>query len=404
MNKKKIFLISLAHLSCDVNGGAIPAALPYLRSAYGFDYQAAGGLVLAYSCLSSLIQPLLGFIADKLKKPWFIPVGIALGGIGVSLIGFMRDYWAIFAAISLSGVGSAFFHPEGARLANKIAGNHKGIGLSLFSIGGNSGFIIGPLFVAFFLGHFGMKGTIIFGVTSLLMALIMLWVIFSPHTAHPAAIPPQAAEKMAEKSSDDPAMLESAELDEAPEEDAPKNNWPEFARLMGVIITRSVIFAGCNAFIPLYWVSVFGQSNAIGATVLVIFGIFGVGFNILGGIMSDKYGCVPVIRLCYTIMPLVVLGFSLVKSLALAWCFLPLLAFVIYGPFSSQVVQGQKLLAKNIGFASGITFGLATTLGGLAQPLLGGIADSYGLQTAFICLAGFAVPGACMSWLLSSGK
>ena len=51
MDKKKIFLVSLGHLSCDINGGAVPASLPYLRSIYGFDYQAAGGLVLAYSCL-----------------------------------------------------------------------------------------------------------------------------------------------------------------------------------------------------------------------------------------------------------------------------------------------------------------------------------------------------------------
>ncbi len=135
MDKKKIFLVSLGHLSCDINGGAVPASLPYLRSIYGFDYQAAGGLVLAYSCLSSLIQPLLGLLSDRLQKPWFIPLGIVLAGLGVTMMGFMSNYWAIFAAIAISGIGSAFFHPEGAKFANKVAGHNKGVALSLFSIG-----------------------------------------------------------------------------------------------------------------------------------------------------------------------------------------------------------------------------------------------------------------------------
>ncbi|MDE5880013.1 MAG: MFS transporter, partial [Desulfovibrio sp.] len=60
MEKKKIFLLALGHMSCDVNSAALPTALPYLRAAYGLDYQATGGLMLAYSCLSSIIQPVFG--------------------------------------------------------------------------------------------------------------------------------------------------------------------------------------------------------------------------------------------------------------------------------------------------------------------------------------------------------
>lgn len=399
MEKKKIFLVSLGHLSCDVNGGAIPASLPYLRSFYGFDYQAAGGLVLAYSCLSSLIQPLLGLLSDRLQKPWFIPLGILLAGFGVSMMGFMSHYWAIFAAIAVSGIGSAFFHPEGAKFANRVSGHNKGVGLSLFSIGGNSGFILGPIFIAFFVGHFGMHGTAIFGLTALLMAAVMVWQIAGMKPTgqvHVAAAAHEAGE-MAQ----DPAGVEAEELDEEESPKNAKNNWPEFLRLLGVIVTRSVIFAGCNAFIPLYLVNVFGQSNAMGAMALVIFGICGVSFNMVGGLMSDRFGCVPVIRLGFSLMPLAVLAIGLARDVILAYCLLPLLAFVIYVPFSSQVVLGQSLLARNIGFASGVTFGLSTTLGGIAQPVLGFVADSLGLRAIFFCLAGFSLLGCGFSWILA---
>ena len=98
MDKKKLFLVSLGHLSCDINGGALPAILPFLIAAYGFDYQASAGFMFAFSCLSSIIQPAFGYLSDRLSKPWFIPVGVLLAGGGLASIGFLHSYWAIFTA------------------------------------------------------------------------------------------------------------------------------------------------------------------------------------------------------------------------------------------------------------------------------------------------------------------
>ena len=110
MDKKKILLVSLGHLSCDINGGALPAILPFLRAAYDLSYQATGGLMFAYACLSSMIQPLFGLLSDRFSKPWFIPVGVLLAGCGLAAIGWMSGYWGIFAAIGLSGIGAALAH------------------------------------------------------------------------------------------------------------------------------------------------------------------------------------------------------------------------------------------------------------------------------------------------------
>ena len=384
MDKKKILLLALAHTSCDVNSGALPASLPYLRSAYGLDYQATGGLMLAYSCLSSIIQPLFGLLADKFTKPWFLPLGVALAGCGIACMGFLGgNYWAIFTAIAISGVGSALFHPEGARHANRVAGKSKGIGLSIFSIGGNTGFILGPLLVTAFVGGFGMRGMAVFAVLGLTMALLLTWGITRLTRATPGA--PEAA----------PAPQAAAA--------APKgtNNWHEFSRLTVVIVARSTVFVGFNSLIPLYWVNVFGQSEAAGALALVIFCASGVACNIGGGLLSDRIGCVPVIRLAFSLMPFVVLAFSLAPSAAWAYATLPFLGCVLYAPFSSQVVLGQRLLARNIGFASGVTLGLSTSLGGVAQPLLGRVADMAGLPVAIQVLAGVAALGAVFSYLLS---
>ena len=91
-------------------------------------------------------------------------------------------------------------------------------------------------------------------------------------------------------------------------------------------------------------------------------------------------------------MPVAVLAFSLAPDAGWGYAVLPLLGFVLYAPFSSQVVLGQRLLARNIGFASGVT-----------QPFLGRVADMAGLPAAIQVLAGVAALGALFSYLLSRG-
>lgn len=411
MDKKKILLLSLGHLSCDVNGGALPAVLPFLRASYGLSYQATGGLMFAYSCLSSIIQPLFGWLSDRFSKPWFIPLGVLLAGCGLAAVGFMRDYWAIFAAIAVSGVGAALFHPEGARYANKVSGQSKGVGLSIFSIGGNSGFVLGPLLVTGCVGYFGMSGMAVFACLAVCMASILLWQIVhmtglttaAPVVSAPVAPSAESAPGKSPQAAAAPVAPAAEGADGAPEI-LGRNNWREFSKLTVAIVARSTLFVGFNTFIPLYWVNVFGQSKAAGALALTFFCTCGVISNIIGGLLSDRYGCTRIIRLAFVLMAPVVFAFSLAGNLYAAFALLPFLGFVLYAPFSSLVVLGQKLLARNIGFASGVTLGLATSMGGMAAPCLGWIADNYGLARAIQCLGLVAVLGALFAFLLSSSN
>lgn len=407
MDKKKISLVSLGHLSCDVNGGALPAVLPFLRTHYGLTYQATGGLMFAYSCLSSIIQPIFGLMADRLSKPWLIPLGVFLAGLGLTAVGFMSSYWAIFAAIGVSGVGAALFHPEGARFANKVSGQSKGTGMSIFSIGGNAGFVIGPLLATFFLSWFGMPGMAIFGLLATVTASILTLLIMrmvAPEAAAAAQRTAQAAYGNTPGATGTPPADVSAEVPgdgvKNNDADAPQNNWREFSKLTGAIITRSILFIGFNTFIPLYWVNGFGQSKAAGAVALTIFSTFGVMSNILGGVLADKYGFRAIVRLGFALVTPVVLAFSLMPNLYAAYAMLPLLGFVLYVPFSSLVVLGQTYLARNIGFASGVTLGLATSLGGVFAPVLGWVADNHGLPRTFQCLALVALAGTVFAFSL----
>lgn len=369
MDIRKILIISLGHLSCDVNGGALPTLLPYLAAVHHFDYQTAGGLMFAYSVASSIVQPVFGLLSDKVRKPVFVPLGVLLAGLGIGLCGLLESYAALFAALVLSGIGGALFHPEGARYANRVSHSRQGTGLSIFSVGGNSGFVLGPLLVTAATALFGLRGTLAFSLLSLIMAALLFRLLV-------CAPLPEAAQQGQGTS---------------PRGD---NNWRAFGTLTLVIMSRSILFLGFNSYIPLYWTDVFQASKADAGLVLTFFCGVGVTSNVLGGMLADRIGYSRVIRLAYLVCLPALLLFPRTDSPWLAALLLAPLAVGLFSPFSAMVVLGQKYLARNVGLASGVTLGLALSVGGMVTPLLGRVADQYGgLPTAMLCLVPVAVAG-----------
>jgi FSR family fosmidomycin resistance protein-like MFS transporter len=58
---------------------------------------------------------------------------------------------------------------------------------------------------------------------------------------------------------------------------------------------------------------------------------------------------------------------------------LGLIGVALSTTYSPLIILGQKYLPSHIGLSSGVTLGLAVTIGGVATPLLGQMADHHGL-------------------------
>src|SRR5579875_2768992 len=85
VDRRAMVTLSLGHLFTDVAQGSVPALLPFLISRDHLSYAAASALVLAATISSSVVQPAFGHISDRYSLPWLMPVGPALGGLGVAL-------------------------------------------------------------------------------------------------------------------------------------------------------------------------------------------------------------------------------------------------------------------------------------------------------------------------------
>ena len=205
-------------MSNDINAGSLPALLPFFVNLYGMDYTAAAGLMFASSFLSSIIQPLFGWLADKGPRQWFMALGIFFTGTSLALTGFVTNYWLIFTAITIMGIASAIFHPEAARCVNGVSQGNRGEGMSIFSVGGNAGFGFGPLLSVFLVTTFGMHGLAFYGISAICMSFLFL--LASPHLRWAIEESTIKAEKLA---STDGSRIKNKRLEE--------NDWSAFGRL-----------------------------------------------------------------------------------------------------------------------------------------------------------------------------
>ena len=140
-------MLSFGHLSVDLSQGTVPALLPFLVAERGYSYAAAGALLLFSSIGSSFLQPLLGAFADRISASWMMPVGTLLAAGGVALSGQFDDYFATGGVLVVSSIGVAMYHPEAVRFASyvSLAGGRQGTGMSMFAVGGLSGWALGPI-------------------------------------------------------------------------------------------------------------------------------------------------------------------------------------------------------------------------------------------------------------------
>jgi MFS transporter, FSR family, fosmidomycin resistance protein len=365
---KSIVLLSVGHACVDVYQGAVAALVPFFVAERAYTYAAASGIVLAASLLSSVAQPVFGALTDRLAIPWLLPVSTVLGGLGIALSGLSGSYALTLAFVAVSGVGVAAYHPESARVARLASeGSHSAMGW--FSLGGNIGFATAPLMVTAVVATGGLRFTPLLVVPALAGSVLCLPVLRalqkSSHTG-PGAVPRTGADDKA-----------------------------SFVKLCLVIVCRSIAFVGFSTFIAFYVRERAGGGTAAGTAALFVFYVGGAVGTVLGSRLADRWDRVAVVRVSYLVAVAAVAGVVFVPGPAI-YLFVALTAIGLYVPFSLQVTLAQDYLPTRMGTASGITLGLTVSVGGLASPAIGSIADATSLQTALTPL--ILMPTLC--WLL----
>jgi FSR family fosmidomycin resistance protein-like MFS transporter len=359
MNLKVLLILSLGHLVTDITQGGLPILLPFIKETLNLSYAAAGAIIMAGNITSSIIQPFLGYLSDRWGGIWMLPVGVAVSCVGFSVLGFAPSYAYLLLAVLISGLGVASYHPEGFKVAQYFTGDRKVTGMSFFAVGGSLGYALGPLLAVYSYRWMGLKGTVVFAVPGLLMAVILL-------TVMPTLMAPQRRENSDRVRSEasTPRPLGS--------------RWIPLTLLILAVTMRSWVQMGLVAFIPFYFVNILnGDPIRVGKliSVFLIAGAFG---TLLGAPVADRFGHKRFFVVSMALMTPLLWLFMQVEGLWL-YIVLGLVGAVLVSTFSVTIVMAQQILPDRLGVASGLMVGFAIGTGGIGVTFLGWLADYWGV-------------------------
>jgi FSR family fosmidomycin resistance protein-like MFS transporter len=377
-----IGILTAAHVLNDANQSVVPALLAFLVAHHGFSLASAATLVLAMNLSSSVVQPLFGWLSDRHAMPWVIPVALVVASTATALIGVAPSLpWMLLAAL-VAGIGIAAFHPDGARAANHFSGAKRGLGMGLFSVGGYGGFALGPILVTPLLLAYGLHGTLFLIAPGVVMAIVLAFNM--------------------------PRFARAREHAHGRRERNGVDDWRGFWMLSAVVALRSTIFFAGVTFLGFFTMAVLHGTPGQGSIVLDAMLLTGIGGTLLGGHLADRFDRRWIISTSLAI------SLAGAAALALAGAFAPNFASIVvlaavfgFGVSLSAgviVVLGQEYLPHRVGVASGMTLGLAVTLGGIAAPVFGAVGDRFGLIVVFTAVAAIALVAGALSLLLPQIK
>ena len=370
---KPLLLLTTGHFVTDLSQGALPILLPFLKELFALSYAQVGLIVLIQNVTSSVIQPLFGYITDKVTLPWLLPASILLAGSGLALTGHAPSYALLLTIVIITGLGVAGFHPQASRSANLVSPTAvRGRSMGLFSVGGNFGMASGSMAMTLLLllpG--GLHNTVWFLLPASLTALAFLQ--FRRHlTIHSDIKKEQAAHQSPTQSSVPKALL---------------------AILLLFIFIRSSIHTGLSTYIPLYYINYLNGDPLYASYLLTIFLLGGVAGTFCGASLSDRFGRKMIILVSmlvsFPLIALIPLTSGLITLLLVS-----VIGFALISSFATTVVLAQEMMPNRIGMAAGLTIGFSIGLGGLGATLLGAFADRFGIADVFTVLAVLPLAGA----------
>ncbi len=378
LDRRGLSMLCAAHIINDLNQSAIPAILPFLVARDHLSLASAAALILAMNLSSSVVQPLFGYWSDRRSLAWVIPVSIVVACAGTSALGLLHSYGAMFVAAMIAGLGVAAFHPEGSRYAKYCARGQHAVGMSFFTLGGYGGFALGPIVMTPILLLVGLQGTIFILIPGIVIAAL-LWLELPRMQTFRAQYAAHAAVYGVDR-------------------------WKPFWLLAGVVSLRSTAFFGCVTFLPLFAVHVLHTHAAVANGVLTTMLLAGIIGTLKGGRLADRYDRRRIILFSVALVCMLAVGIGLLGLLhAPVWLLFVLalaIGYAISLSASVIVVMGQELLPHRIGIASGVTLGLAVSVGGIGAPIYGYLGDRAGLPAVFFAIAVVAlIAGIGSAWL-----
>ena len=379
--------LSICHCLNDTLQSVISAVYPLFKEDLGLSFAQIGLITLVYQSAASVCQPLTGLFFDKWTSAWSLPTGMSFTLVGLLSLAFANTLPLVLCSVALVGIGSSVFHPEASRLTSLASGGKRGLAQSLFQVGGNLGGSLGPLLAAVFVAPYGRRHIALFTILAFTAIMVMIPV---GHWYKSFLLRLRKAEGETLKTSvSRPLPMGKTVF--------------SIAILLILIFSKYIYMASLNSYYTFYLIHKFGVSVQASQLYLFVFLIATAIGTLLGGPIGDRVGRKYVIWASILgaapftlIMPHVE---NLYLTTVLSFC----VGLTLSSAFPAILVYAQELLPYKLGLISGLFFGFAFGVAGIASAVLGNMADRYGIEAVYnVC--GYMPLIGLVTWFLPDLK
>ncbi|NJD60912.1 MAG: MFS transporter, partial [Anaerolineae bacterium] len=271
----RVSVIVGGHLVQDTYSAFLAPLLPSLIEKLALSYTQAG-VLSAVTQLPSLLNPLIGYLDDKVNLRIFIILAPAITATMMSCLGVAPTYPSLLFLLLITGVSIASFHAIAPAMVARESGSQVGKGMSLFMAAGEMGRTIAPLVAAWALLTLTLEHMFPLAVFGWIASLIIFIRI--------KGIPVHIGNRVQLKA----ALPVARRL---------------FIPLFAFLFFRSFLITGMGVYLPTL---LQGQGASIwmadiSLTIYQLAGVFGALF---GGTISDRYGRKPVLFIASLLAPL----------------------------------------------------------------------------------------------------
>jgi len=359
---KVIFGLTLVHFIGDFYVSFISPLLPVFIERFSLTLTQVGLIAGISRFLAFIVQPSAGYLADHYRTRLFVLGGPLLAIVLIPLVGIAPFFLVLLLFVSLGSIGSSMYHPTCAGMVFTYSGQHFGLSMSIFNMGGTLAFGMGPLFITYLVESYGLGTspfTMIFGLG---VMVILFRIIPLPQVGR------------LENLGFIPSIKEVM-----------RGVWKSIILIWVVMVLRSFAGQSFMTFIPVLYAKEGYSLISIG-TIVSLFAVAGAISGLLAGDLSDRIGYKPIFYLAHG---LATPSLYLLLYLPGNWVYFGafLAGFFALATLPLGVAMAQELAPKGRSMVSSLMMGLAFGLGGMMTPVTGKLADIFSIRAVLLFLA-----------------
>lgn len=361
-NIKIIFILTLVHFFGDFYSSFATPLIPVFVEKFSLTMAQVGLITGIIRFLAFIIQPSVGYFADRYQTRSFALGGLFLTIFFIPLSGIAPTYFLLTLVLAIGATGSSMLHPSVTGMIPAYAGRNTGFSMSVFNTGGTLAFGVGPIFIAWFVYKYGlsaMPATMIIGMAAMIFLYRVVPVPISEGLRYSGFIG---------------SMKETL-----------GKVWKPIFLIWVVMVLRAVIGQSFLTFIPVL-LSTKGYSLISIGSIISIFIVAGTVSGLVTGFLSDRIDFKKIFFVAHVLMTPALLLFLYAKG---NWVYSGafLAGLFVLATMPLGVVMAQELAPKGRSMVASLMMGLAYGLGGAFSPLTGKLADIFSIQTMLFNMA-----------------